>query len=102
MVYEYDRPSVSAPPCSYSNLCSYNNSFAMGVMPPMPSRSVAETVKLVPAWGSFGYQNTRNPNRPQDAFKLGPQGTCTGYYSVKNAYPQMGGCSQYTSTLCNR
>lgn len=92
------NPSPRGSACSYSNLCSYVDSFQIGgAIPPVVSRSNA--ISLVPSWGSYGYKNPQNPNRPQ--WKMTDQGSCNGYFPINRAYPAYPACSQFTSRICN-
>lgn len=95
--YESNPSPRGAGACNYSSLCSYVNSFSLGAIPSVPSRSNA--ISLVPSWGSYGYKNPQNPNRPQ--WKLTEQGTCNGYFAINRAYPAYPACSQLTSRICN-
>jgi len=98
MVHEYNG-SNKGPPCAYSNLCSYNNSYSQGVLPPLASRAMGQTISLVPAYGSFAYRNTNNTTDPMAA---APNGSCNGYYSISQAYPGNNNCSQFTTQMCNQ
>jgi hypothetical protein len=90
--YEYSRPTVGGPGCSYANLCSYNSAYTRGVVPPVPSSAAGPMQYLIPSYGLPGYQTLTHG--------LGP--SCSGYFSINQAYGQPGsGCARYTTGLCS-
>jgi len=94
--YEYSRPTVGGPGCSYANLCSYNSAYTRGVVPPVPSSAAGPMQYLIPSYGLPGYQSL------QHGGGLGP--SCSGYFSINQAYGNGaagGNCGRFTSALCS-
>jgi hypothetical protein len=89
--YEVAKPNG----CSYSTLNSYNQNYSLStqnVGAPVVSGARSNQVVIVPSYGGIGYSSL--------AYGVGTQPSCSGYYSVKNAYPSgSNGCSLFTSAL---
>jgi len=90
---EYTRPSVTANGCSYSTLSSYNqNYFGRGYIgAPNPAQTTSHQIMVVPSYGAPGYRSLTVQKIP----------SCSGYYSVNNAYPSYpNACGVFSSNLC--
>lgn len=98
--YEYSRSSVGGRGCQYSNLTNYSqNYFGRGrVMLPQLSSARSNQVVVVPSFGGPGY-NALQTNTGQ-CFGGGVP-SCTGFYSLKSAYPNFPNtCGAFSSRLC--
>jgi len=77
--------------CSYVSLGTYNQQmYGRGFGAPIPSTTKSF---IVPSFGMAGYGNLQHGCLA---------GTCTGYYSMKGAYPDyQNNCCKFTSRLCS-
>ena len=90
--YEYTRPSVTSNGCAYATLDNYNqNYFGKGLVgAPRLAQTRSNSIVVVPSYGGLGYQSLMVQKTP----------TCSGYYSVNNAYPSYpNACGNFTSSL---
>lgn len=87
---EYNNTTVGGFGCSYATLSNYNNG-NQGVRPAMPASSVSGHY-IVPSYSAPGYDTLSHGSAP----------SCSGYFSVQNAYGgKDGSCgTNYVQNLC--
>ena len=92
---EYNN-SQTGNACSYSNLQNYNNSRGTWGQPALTPSTVSGQY-VVPVFGAPGYDTL---SKGKSADGSGP--SCSGYYSIDNAYGSSAGdCNQqYTTRMC--
>jgi hypothetical protein len=90
--HEYNRPSVTGPPCNYATLQSYNqNYFGLGRVV-TPQLAAARSMEVVlPTYGGVGY----------NALTLDRAPSCNGYYNMSTSYPNYpNACGKFNASLC--
>jgi hypothetical protein len=97
---EYSNAVVSSNGCSYATLNHYNENYSgrRPVNAPVPSQTRSNQIVIVPSFGGPGYQSLMHSQNSGCGRKTP---SCSGYYSVYNAYPSSSNaCAQFSSRMC--
>ncbi len=92
---EYTKASVGSAGCTYATLQGYNQNYnlsTINVGAPVVSSARSNEIVIVPSYGGVGYSSL--------SASQGRSSSCTGYPSVKYAYPLgNNSCNLFTGNL---